>query len=209
MSAGLELRKRQVGPWGLNSYALVCPASTQSLLVDPGAEPAALAEMLRGTSPMGILLTHTHPDHVAVLGEMRARLCVPVMAHPGPHAEGYDPRADRWLNHGDTVPVGEYALRVHYTPGHLGDAVCYALEDDCRVLVGDAIFEGGPGRTSSAEDFQTTLATLRDIVLRWPDQAHCYPGHGPSFRLGDRRAAIKAFLGKNHGSFFGDATWDM
>jgi hydroxyacylglutathione hydrolase len=50
---------------------------------------------------------------------------------------------------------------------------------------------------------------LREMVLPWPDDAVCYPGHGPHFCLGDRRAAIEAFLGKDHGEFFGDATWDM
>lgn len=209
MSSGLQLRKRQVGPWGLNAYALVCPTTAQSLLVDPGADPDTLVEMLGETTPIGILLTHSHLDHVGALSDMRARLQVPVMAHAGPHATGCDPRADRWLNQGDKVQLGEYTLQVYYTPGHLGDAVCYGLDGDARVLVGDVIFDGGPGRTSSFVDFQMTLRTLREIVLLWPDETHCFPGHGPSFRLGERRAAIQAFLSKNHGRFFGDATWDM
>jgi glyoxylase-like metal-dependent hydrolase (beta-lactamase superfamily II) len=53
------------------------------------------------------------------------------------------------------------------------------------------------------------LKTLRNVVLPWPDETVCYPGHGPSFRLGDQRAAIEAFVGKDHGRFFGDAAWDM
>jgi len=28
-----------------------------------------------------------------------------------------------------------------------------------------------------------------------------------SFRLGDERPAIEAFLAKDHGDFFGDASW--
>jgi glyoxylase-like metal-dependent hydrolase (beta-lactamase superfamily II) len=87
--------------------------------------------------------------------------------------------------------------------------LCFALEGDPRVVVGDTIFEGGPGKTWSAEDFQTTLQTLRQVILAWPDETVCYPGHGPHFRLGDRRAAIEAFLRKDHGEFCGDATWDM
>ena len=52
-----------------------------------------------------------------------------------------------------------------------------------------------------------TGGTLRAVVLRWPDEAVCWPGHGPSFRLGDRRAAIEAFVARDHGDFYGDATW--
>ena len=209
MTAKLDLRIRQVGPWGLNSYALVCPTTRQSVLFDPGAEPDSLTQMLAGSNPMAILLTHTHFDHIGALDEMRARLNVPVVAHPAPHAGGIELRADRWLNHGDKVAVGERTLRVYHAPGHIADQICFAIEGDHRVIVGDTIFEGGPGKTWSTEGFRTTLQTLREVVLSWPDDTVCYPGHGPFFRLGDKRADIEAFLSKDHGDFFGDAIWDM
>ena len=210
----LELRTREVGPWPMNTFALVCPTTRQSVLIDPGADPEKLIELLADSEPIAILVTHTHPDHISALEEMRARLDIPMMAHPGPHSEGVALDADRWLNHGDRVSVGRHTLKVYHTPGHISDLICFALWDDAgegdhRAIVGDAIFEGGPGKTWSAEDFRTTLNTLRKVVLSWPDEAICYPGHGPSFRLGDKRAVIEAFLARDHGDFFGDATWDM
>jgi hydroxyacylglutathione hydrolase len=210
----LELRSREVGPWPVNTYALVCPTTRQSVLIDPGADPELLLELLADSEPVAILLTHTHPDHVGALDELRARLKAPVMAHPGPHFEGVALEADRWLQHGDEVGVGQHTLKVYHTPGHIDDLVCFGLWDDTgqgdlRVIVGDAIFEGGPGKTWSGEGFQITLQTLREVILAWPDGAVCYPGHGPAFRLGDKRAAIEAFLAKDHGDFFGDATWEM
>ena len=57
----LQLRTRQVGPWSMNTYALACPVTDQSVLIDPGADPGTLTEMLSGTTPIAILLTHTHP----------------------------------------------------------------------------------------------------------------------------------------------------
>jgi glyoxylase-like metal-dependent hydrolase (beta-lactamase superfamily II) len=73
--------------------------------------------------------------------------------------------------------------------------------------VGDTLFEGGPGKTWSAQGFRQTLATLRDVVLNWPDETICYPGHGLHFQLGPKRKAIERFLQKNHDGFYGDAQW--
>lgn len=206
----LQLLTRQVGPWGMNSYALICPDSHQSVLIDPGADPDVLQEMVGASRPIAILLTHTHSDHIGALAEMRQRWRVPVLGHDGPHEpNGRDVGLDKVLHDGDTFLIGKHRLDVQYAPGHIGDQICFRLADDERVIVGDAIFDGGPGKTWSAVDFKTTLHTLRHVVLAWPDETVCFPGHGPAFRLGDRRAQIEAFLAKDHGNFCGDATWDM
>jgi glyoxylase-like metal-dependent hydrolase (beta-lactamase superfamily II) len=198
-------RVRPVGPWQMNAHVLACPAGMQSVLIDPGADPGSLEAMLEGTRPVAILLTHSHPDHIGALREMRSRLRVPVMAHPA-FAGG---QIDRALEAGDTIAVGEHRLKVHHAPGHTPDQVCFAVEDDERIVVGDTLFEGGPGKTWSPEDFKTTLETLRRVVLAWPDDTRCYPGHGGPFRLGGIRSAIEAFIARDHGPFCGDATWGM
>lgn len=208
-NANVELRTRPVGEYAENAYVLICTRTHDSVLIDPGAEPDALTEMLQGTQPVAILLTHTHFDHISALAEMRARLKVPLMLHSGPHADGFKVDADRWLEDGDALKFGEHRLRFWHAPGHTQDQICIGIEGDSRVIVGDTIFEGGPGKTWSTEGFATTLDTLRKVVLHWSDDTVCYPGHGAAFRLGDRRKDIEMFLSKDHGAFFGDATWGM
>lgn len=205
----LELRTRPVGTAQMNTYVLADPDTGESVLFDPGAEPDTLTALLEGTQPTAIILTHTHRDHIGALDDMRARLQVPLLAHPGPHSEGVTLEADRWINHHDTVQVGSYTLHAIHTPGHSDDMLTFAIEGDNRMIVGDTVFDGGPGRTWTSQQFRQTLTTLREIVLSWPDDTVCYPGHGPAFRLGDRRADIEAFIQKDHGNFFGNATWDM
>jgi glyoxylase-like metal-dependent hydrolase (beta-lactamase superfamily II) len=205
----LELRTRPVGTAQMNTYVLADPDTGESVLFDPGAEPDTLTALLEGTQPTAIILTHTHRDHIGALDDMRARLQVPLLAHPGPHSEGVTLEAERWINHHDTVQVGSYTLHAIHTPGHSDDMLTFAIEGDNRMIVGDTVFDGGPGRTWTSQQFRQTLTTLREIVLSWPDDTVCYPGHGPAFRLGDRRADIEAFIQKDHGNFFGNATWDM
>ena len=203
----LELKTAQVGPYSMNTYALISKETGESVLFDPGGDPDKLMAMLEGSKPIAILLTHSHIDHVMALDEMLDMLKVPLYAHPGPHAEAVE--ADHWLEHGDTFQLGEDILDIQYTPGHIGDQICFNIRNDDRIIVGDTIFEGGPGRTWSNEGFQQTLETFRNVVLKWSDDAICHPGHGPIFRLGDIRPAVNAFMAKDHGDFHGDATRDM
>lgn len=202
----LQLRTRSVGPWPMNTFALVCPVTSQSALVDPGADPETLLAMLADTTPTLILITHSDPDHIGALKEMRVRLNVPVLAHPGPYVRPITP--DRTIGDGEVIRIGQGMVRAYATPGHTADMLSFAVEGGSDIIVGDTIFAGGPGRTKSAADFQTTLQTLRSVVLHWPNGAVCHPGHGPSFQLGDKRAAIEAFLARDHGEFFGDAEWE-
>jgi hydroxyacylglutathione hydrolase len=203
----LELRRQTVGAWKVNAYALVCPRTCQSVLIDPGSQAGVLEEMLAGTHPVAILITHGHPDHVGALAAMRSKLSVPVLAHGGSESEPSPVKADRRIQDGDTFVVGDHRIHFIHTPGHTADQVCIAPENDHRILVGDAIFEGGPGRTLSNPAFRSTLKTLEGIILSWPDDTVCYPGHGDAFQLGPCRKAIREFLQKDHGGFFGDAEW--
>src|SRR5262245_9501338 len=105
MATSLILKSASVGPWPMNSYAVICPVSGQSVLIDPGAEPEKLTEMLGDSKPIAIIVTHGHQDHIDALAEMKAQLQVPVYMHPGDaplaHLE-----ADIWLADGDTIAVG-------------------------------------------------------------------------------------------------------
>ncbi|MFK7804589.1 MAG: MBL fold metallo-hydrolase [Anaerolineae bacterium] len=206
-----NLKTAKVGPWGMNSYVLICPKTNESVLIDPGGDPEKLTQMLGDSRPVAVLLTHTHIDHVMALGTMLDQLRVPLYLHPGEHAADFEmPNCKPFfLNDGDTFSFGDQILHVSHTPGHIDDQICFLIKNDKRIIVGDTIFEGGPGKTWSGAGFQQSLETIKNVVLSWPDDSDCYPGHGPSFQLGDIRPLVEKFIAKDHGDFFGDAEWNM
>lgn len=207
MTDKLILKKAAVGPWPMNAYAVVCPFTKQSVLIDPGADPDELSAMLVDTMPTAILLTHAHSDHIGALAEMKARLDVPVYIHPADSPMGVT--ADMWFTDGSTFTLGEYTLGIVHTPGHTLGMVSIMLPDG-RVIVGDTIFKGGPGKTWAPQYFLVTINTMQNIVFQWPDHTECFPGHGPSFHIGDERPAFEAFLQRRHpDDLCGDVTWEM
>jgi glyoxylase-like metal-dependent hydrolase (beta-lactamase superfamily II) len=207
MTSQLILKSAAVGPWPMNSYAVICTETKQSLLIDPGAEPETLLALLDNSTPVAIFLTHAHHDHVGALAEMKTQLNVPVYMHPGDSPMAVS--ADIWLAGGETIKVGRHALQAIHTPGHTSGMVSLMLPDQ-RVIVGDTIFQGGPGRTWSPHFFKLTLQTMREVIFRWPDETECFPGHGSSFRLGDERPVFEAFLRREHpADLYGDVTWAM
>ena len=206
----MQLRTHPVGDWRMNAYALICPHTHESVLIDPGNEPDELSKLVAGTQPIAILITHTHPDHIDALEAMRERLRVPVYSAGEPHFMDIKIHTDKVLRAGDEFKVGTHILRVYETPGHCIDQLAFEVVGTPltpMMIVGDAIFAGGPGRTQNAADFKILLKTLQNVVLTWPDETVCYPGHGPHYCLGDKRAAIAAFVARDHGEFFGDAEW--
>lgn len=207
----ITLKTDQVGPWGMNSYVLICDQTNESVLIDPGGDPDKLSHMLDESEPKAILLTHTHIDHVMALETMLKPLKVPLYMHPGEHAADFMmPDCEHhFLEDGDSFKFSYQTLHVRHTPGHIDDQICFLIEGDHRIIVGDTIFEGGPGKTWSNEGFKQSLETLKNVVLPWSDDSICYPGHGPSFRLGDIRPLVEKFVAKDHGDFFGDAEWEM
>ena len=90
----------------MNAYALICPDTKQSVLIDPGAEPETLLnDGAQTQTPIAILLTHAHHDHIGALADMREQLNIPVYIHPADSHMGV--AADKWFADGDTFSRGK------------------------------------------------------------------------------------------------------
>jgi len=201
----LELQRLEVGPWPMNCYLLRCPATGEVAIVDPGADAEAILAAVADAPLRCILLTHGHPDHVGALEEVRRAGGVPVGLHPA-DAAAFGLDGDFPLLDGMEVEIGQERLTVHHLPGHTPGSVCLKLNG--QVVVGDAIFPGGPGHTRSPETLAQSLVSLGQVVFAWPDATELYPGHGGYTTVGAERAAFELFLIADHpAELCGDVTW--
>ncbi len=186
--------------WGTNTYLIDAPGGI--LVLDPGPDdPAHVEHVLAaaGAPVTGILLSHSHHDHLGATRAIRSATGAPVYAWHAPADPALAP--DVPLQDGDRVE-GWQAL---HTPGHASDHLCFAgpggvLFSADHVMSWSSSVVGPPG--GNMADY---FASLRRLLARDGDRLYL-PGHGPplpgpaAFTRGllkhrlDREAAIEALL---------------
>lgn len=170
------------GP-GTNTY--VISDAGRAVVLDPGpvidSHLAATERAIGSLDPVGVLVTHTHPDHAPAANILGERLRTEVLGFgPGPEFE-----PTRTLADGDAVEVGEAVMIAVHTPGHTDDHLCYRIAD--VVFTGDHIMGGS---TVVIRDAAAYMRSLERVAGLRP--AHLYPGHGPD--TADASRAITEYI---------------
>ncbi len=195
-----------LSPWETNCYIVECKKTRQSLVVDAPADAAKIIAALDGTEPRYILLTHEHYDHTGALASLRARLKVPLAAHPADAATLKKP-PEIALKDGATLTLGSLKISVFHTPGHTPGSLCFKIGP--YLIAGDTIFPGGPGHTESPANFKQIIASITGKILTLPDDTVIYPGHGEPTTAQKAKAEYAAFASRRHaGDLCGDVTWE-
>jgi glyoxylase-like metal-dependent hydrolase (beta-lactamase superfamily II) len=191
---GLTISKVAVSEMANNAYLLRCTATGQALLVDAAAEPETLHRLIGGADLRTVVTTHGHWDHHRALPDVVAATGAQTVAHAADAADLPVP-VDRTVAHGDTVAVGEQVLEVVHLRGHTPGSIALVWRGEgdagTHVFTGDSLFPGGPGRTTSPEDFTSLMDDLEERIFgRFEDATWFYPGHGKDSTLGTERPHI-------------------
>ncbi len=185
----LTITKVSVGPMDNNAYLLVCSETGEALLIDAANEPDRLAGVVgaaKGAQLRTTVTTHRHYDHWQALGAVAEKFGTRQLAHPLDAPELPVP-ADDTVEQGDTITVGRVPLEVIHLRGHTPGSIAlvYRAADGPHLFTGDSLFPGGPGRTTSPEDFTSLMDDLEERVFGpLPDETWVYPGHGDDTTLG-------------------------
>jgi len=183
----LEVRKACVGPWENNAYVVACAVTGRSVIIDAAAEADTIGRLAAGTTPIAILTTHGHSDHVAAARPVAEWFGIPFLMHPGDaELAGIDPDAPI----GDLpIAVGEVEIRPVHTPGHTPGSTCFATAG--AVFTGDTLFPGGPGNTRGpGSSFEQILSSIETALFSLDDDTIVLPGHGLDTTIGTERPSF-------------------
>ncbi|RNE48304.1 MBL fold metallo-hydrolase [Corynebacterium alimapuense] len=189
MTHDLSLHQISVSEMDNNCYLIV--AGQQALLIDAAADAPAIADMAQaaGATITAVLTTHRHADHyqalVEVLKETGAQHYATFLDSPALPAA-----VDIELHHGDSIEFAGYSFPIAVLRGHTpgGAALAAEIDGTTHLFVGDSLFPGGLGKTSSENDF---VRLFKDVSKRifdvYSDDSIVHPGHGKDTTIGAER----------------------
>lgn len=196
-------------------------AGPEVAVIDPGPRnPPHLKALLRALGPgqriSHILVTHAHLDHSPGARDLAAETGAPILAFGPPEAgrtalmqtlaqsgelgggEGVDLAfaPDRCLRDGEILHGQGWRLRAHWTPGHMGNHLCFEWLEERVVFTGDLVMGWASSLISPPDgdlgQFYAALSRLASLSAQ-----RFYPAHGapilePAARLTWLRAHREA-----------------
>lgn len=169
---------RVASSWAINyNYLVVDPVSRQAVIVDPAWQMDLIEEAIAraGANLSGVLVTHSHPDHIHLARSVAANHDCPIwMSRPEIEASGF--RA-RHLVGTDAAPwqVGQMWIEPILTPGHTSGCMCYLIGDN--LFTGDVLFAEGCGVCRDQEAAYAMFLSLGLLKERLHSHTRIFPGH--------------------------------
>lgn len=153
-------------------------------------------------TPVLLLNTHLHPDHV--FGNNFMKECYGLEANASrsdefllEHAVEYaamlglrgttpPPALGGYLKDGDIVSFGHSELKVIAVAGHSPGGLCYYSEADKLLIAGDVLFAGSVGRSDlPGGDGNALISDIRKKLMVLPEDVQVITGHGPMTTIGE------------------------
>ena len=196
----LDIKTVTGGPLDVNTYVVGADGSNQCVLIDPGAEYAAVCGAVCGRQVTAVLLTHAHFDHMLYARPWLKdgvklyvhKLDAAALADPSLNLSGVIgaqltlPEADVLLEDGDKIEEAGLCFEVLHTPGHTPGGICIFTGD--VLFSGDTLFCRSIGRTDfPGGSYEQIKKAIHNKLFVLPDDTKVYPGHMGPTTIGEEK----------------------
>ncbi len=198
----MKIKSLSLGPLGTNCY--IVSKDNQSLIIDPGGDAHIIIKYLfeQNLTPIAILLTHAHFDHIGAVHKLRTNFEIDVYLHEAEKNWLENPDLNRSILYfGESgkvitnppeyslqeghLEIGPFLMDVVHTPGHSPGSVTFIFNEHSFIVSGDVLFHHGIGRTDLPQGSLPQLAeSITKYIYKLPDEFTVYPGHGVETTVG-------------------------
>ncbi|MCE7737246.1 MAG: MBL fold metallo-hydrolase [Candidatus Heimdallarchaeota archaeon] len=179
----------------LSAASYIVSSNDEAVVIDPQRDVELYTDYLEQNklNLKYILETHLHADFVSGHLELSNKTAAEIVFSKVANVS-FDSIA---VVEGDKLEFGDVQISILETPGHTPEGVCFVFKDlvnneaELTIFTGDTLFAGDVGRpdlmddTLSKEKLATMLYhSLRDKVMKLPDETRVYPAHGAGSSCG-------------------------
>ena len=159
------------------NYLVIDPQSNSAVLVDPAWQLEKIDEAVADakTTVTGILITHSHPDHVDLAETIaKNRRCPIWMSKEERVASSFEAEQ---LILVDTKPLraGSMLIEPILTPGHTPGSTCFLIGNN--LFSGDVLFAEGCGICPDRASAYSMFHSLELLKVRLAPHTRIFPGH--------------------------------
>ncbi|MDO4643156.1 MAG: MBL fold metallo-hydrolase [Cardiobacteriaceae bacterium] len=177
----------------------------EAMVVDPAWDAEGIREVLQeeGLTLTGILITHSHHDHVNAVRELYGS-GVTLFISEAEYPYWPDcPKDAVLVTEGDEIAFADSSIGVIMTPGHTPGGCCYHLGNS--LIVGDTLFIYGCGRADLQGSDPHELFHSLQKLKKLPSSTQIYVGHNYGIKevstLGEQLAGNPFLMIENEEDF--------
>ena len=160
----------------VNAYLVWDLKTKEAAIFDTGADCSSALQFVK-TNNLAVklvLLTHTHPDHIADLARLKAATGATLYVSQLEAIGGAET-----FSEGRSFQVGGLRVETRQTSGHSVGGITYVISGLSKpvAVVGDALFAGSMG--GGGVSYTDALGNNRKKIFTLANDTVLCPGHGP------------------------------